>query len=295
MRWCLFDFRANWSGTGESSYRIDVGENARKLETDPAFQNLPSIKFATNLGSIQIGPIDVSHEFDNGAIRRRWELVETAIGPCILKGHLDEFVSAKTLRIQLTLVNPQPADHPGGNWDLGNGGSVMVPYFNVYVDFDYRDGGGTMRVSPEIGSAWTTATREIALQQFSSGGENRMSSNQIDRYRNIPTENRGYTLLTDDRTATGTRSTPIVLLESSSRTVGVAVPRFWEGRSDRTRPRAAVQAHVQHRQFQFKIIQRKFADIQQDQMLGQHTDEILRGVLKKSDAEIAKLRTDGAV
>lgn len=29
--------------------------------------------------------------------------------------------------------------------------------------------------------------------------------------------------------------------------------------------------------------------------LGQHTDEILRGVLKKSDAEIAKLKDDGAV
>jgi crotonobetainyl-CoA:carnitine CoA-transferase CaiB-like acyl-CoA transferase len=29
--------------------------------------------------------------------------------------------------------------------------------------------------------------------------------------------------------------------------------------------------------------------------LGQHTDEILRGVLKKSDAEIAKLKADGVV
>ena len=30
-------------------------------------------------------------------------------------------------------------------------------------------------------------------------------------------------------------------------------------------------------------------------VLGQHTDEILRGVLKKSDAEIAKLKVDGIV
>ncbi len=30
-------------------------------------------------------------------------------------------------------------------------------------------------------------------------------------------------------------------------------------------------------------------------VLGQHTDEILRGVLKKNDAEIAKLRTDGVI
>ena len=29
--------------------------------------------------------------------------------------------------------------------------------------------------------------------------------------------------------------------------------------------------------------------------LGQHTDEILRGMLKKSDAEIAKLKADGVV
>ena len=29
--------------------------------------------------------------------------------------------------------------------------------------------------------------------------------------------------------------------------------------------------------------------------LGQHTDEILRGLLKKTDAEIAKLKADGTV
>ena len=30
-------------------------------------------------------------------------------------------------------------------------------------------------------------------------------------------------------------------------------------------------------------------------VLGQHTDEILRGVLKKNDAEITKLKEDGVV
>jgi crotonobetainyl-CoA:carnitine CoA-transferase CaiB-like acyl-CoA transferase len=30
-------------------------------------------------------------------------------------------------------------------------------------------------------------------------------------------------------------------------------------------------------------------------VLGQHTEEILRGLLKKTDAEIAKLKADGTV
>ena len=44
----------------------------------------------------------------------------------------------------------------------------------------------------------------------------------------------------------------------------------------------------------------RYADVEQapvasPPVLGQHTDEILRQSLKKSDAEIAKLKSDGVV
>jgi hypothetical protein len=137
------------------------------------------------------------------------------------------FAGSATVRFGLTLRNPRKADHPGGLWDLGNGGSVYVRDASFIVALPVGDGPATVRCSPEPGEVFETA-EALELYQDSSGGANWKSSNHLSRHRVVPNSFCGYRLRLDSRERMGRRATPAVVLQRGPQTIALAMPYFWQ-------------------------------------------------------------------
>jgi hypothetical protein len=138
------------------------------------------------------------------------------------------FAGSSTVRLELTLHNPARAEHPGGLWDLGSGGSIDLGRVTL-----------TLALPPEIGevSAWCSIERGQAARRFegrfqldqdSSGGANWNSPNHINRDRRIPLTFRGYRLRHGESEESGLRATPAAAVEGEGRTLALAMGQFWE-------------------------------------------------------------------
>jgi len=130
--------------------------------------------------------------------------------------------------LALTIRNPNPAQHPGGNWDLGNPGSLLIQDLSVQLVLSSDTTVEKLLVRETLSGTVKQANQSIELFQASSGGENWNSSNHIDRNRNVPMPFRGYRLRVDDNESTANRATPYVALESGGATLAVARTRFWQ-------------------------------------------------------------------
>jgi hypothetical protein len=138
------------------------------------------------------------------------------------------FAGLPTVRVALTLRNPRRAAHPGGLWDLGDEGSVLVKDVAVQLRMGEGSEAVIVRCSAEIGSPVQTVDAPVELYQDSSGGPNWRSSNHINRDRVVPVAFAGYRLRTAGGETSGQRATPIVAVQSGSRSLAVAVPEFWQ-------------------------------------------------------------------
>ncbi len=239
VRWCLFDFLATWDGTfsGEaqssepsaaSGYRIETTEepvsNPRSIDRVPPGPFRLSFQCESRSGT---AVIKFGDEFENGPVRRRLAIVPTTANRCEVFGHVDLLAPFSTMRVQLTIRNPMPAEHPGGNWDLGMGGRIEFDRLHFSIPTPLANGRGTVLLSRERGRVVETSTFPFVLEQFSSGGERWYSSNHLDRSRNVPMRRRGY-VIQGALQAEGLRSTPIVIVENAESCIGIAMERFWE-------------------------------------------------------------------
>jgi hypothetical protein len=134
-------------------------------------------------------------------------------------GHID---------MALRLCNPNPAGHRGGNWDLGNKGSIYIDDLTLKLFLQSSDCCKKLLIRESPSSPVKQASHSIELFQASSGGVNWNCSNHYDRTRMIPMPFRGYRLHVDENESVGERSTPFVAIESDETTLGVAHKRFWQ-------------------------------------------------------------------
>jgi hypothetical protein len=137
------------------------------------------------------------------------------------------FAGSPTLRVSITLRNPQRARHPAGRWDLGDEGSVLVRDVALTVE-----GGGTAAgsviYSAELDAPMTAVHGPFELYQDSSGGAAWQSANHLSRDRRVDLAFSGYRVRTGAGESGGARATPIVVAGAGGRTVAVAVPEFWQ-------------------------------------------------------------------
>jgi hypothetical protein len=138
------------------------------------------------------------------------------------------FAGLATARVLLTLINPDRAAHPGGFWDLGDPGSILIKDASLSFGLNEAGGSSELYMSPEIGAPWAKYDVPFELYQDSSGGENWQSSNHINRERKVPTSFRGYRLKAGDRAQAGRRATPIVALSRGTAGVALTMPAFWQ-------------------------------------------------------------------
>jgi hypothetical protein len=152
----------------------------------------------------------------------------TPLDRLMVFGHADFFAESPVARVQLTLRNTQPAAHPGGNWDLGNPGSLYLRDVTVTVGLPPTAGAAVVRCSPERGQPFAEYHGPVGVHQESSGGENWKHHTHLNRERVVPHRFRGYRLTSPPGTTDGLRATPIVTADRGDRLVGVTMPHFWE-------------------------------------------------------------------
>ena len=139
------------------------------------------------------------------------------------------FANSGLLRVDLTLLNPCKAMHPGGLWDLGDSGSFFFREFGLRADLD----------EPYLELDWTDqATRplrdaglvEVEIYQESSGGEQWQCRTHVNRSSQVPLRFPGYRARTmgPEREIGGLRATPVVSAAGANWRLGAAVPGFWQ-------------------------------------------------------------------
>ncbi len=137
------------------------------------------------------------------------------------------FAQSPTARIAIRLRNPQAARHPGGFWDLGDEGSVLIKDATLHVA-PVGEGVPTVACSPEPGMPMMPAAAPFELYQDSSGGDNWRSTVHINRERRVPTTFRGYRVRSGGREDTGPRATPIVTVTRGEVETSAAIEHFWQ-------------------------------------------------------------------
>ena len=264
LRWCLVEFSATSDGAGE--YRIEVvdSEIAALTEVEVCLPNRTLSSEGIQCGALKISsaapttsaflsvrngalsPVELTVTIavdrkparslsncrttllESGPIRTRLGFTSPHLDGLQLFGHIDFFASTPVARMQLTVRNPQPAGHPGGNWDLGNSGSIDIRSLTVSIRLPAADGQAAIRCSPEPGQSLQESSGLVELYQDSSGGENWKHHNHLNRNRVVPHQFRGYRLKTSDGVREGLRATPIVQVERSGQSIAAGMTHFWE-------------------------------------------------------------------
>lgn len=138
------------------------------------------------------------------------------------------FANLHAVRGELCVRNSRRALHPGGLWDLGDAGSILITDLSLVATLPASEAAGGIHFSLETSSDWRSCKAGFSLEQESSGGENWRSSNHLSRNRVVPLRFRGYRFRADDQSGEGLRATPVVVLERGAAQVAIGVRQFWQ-------------------------------------------------------------------
>jgi hypothetical protein len=148
--------------------------------------------------------------------------------PLQLTARVHFFAGSATVRVALTIRNPQPAGHPGGCWTLGGRGSVLLRDVSLRLALAGATTGASVRCSTEPGAAYADRDAPFELYQDSSGGDNWRSTNHQNREGTVTLRFRGYRVRESTAERSGDRATPIVTQSRGGAEIGVAMPQFWQ-------------------------------------------------------------------
>jgi hypothetical protein len=137
------------------------------------------------------------------------------------------FANSGVVRYHWTIRNPKKADHPGGLWDLGNGGSIYLKQASSGWSWVGRSS-SELRASAELEGVWESTDQPITIHQESSGGENWRSRNHLNCKREVPLRYKGYRWLNGTVERDGIRATPIIETRGGSGSLAVCLPYFWQ-------------------------------------------------------------------
>ncbi len=168
---------------------------------------------------------------DHGPLRSSVRIDGTVRGPRVrldLVARLHFYAASRVVRLLLTVRNPRAAAHPGGFWELGDPGSVLLKEVAVVLASSWSSPAQRVFWSVAPGEPVRAAERRVEVYQESSGGENWKSRNHVNRNGAVPNRFRGYWADIDGDVTGGLRATPIVMIEGGGGTVGAMFPAFWQ-------------------------------------------------------------------
>lgn len=215
-------FRSVEGGVGDTGLKGDIGLKVRVRGPWGEYQGSGSeLGLETRQGRLCIDFASRT-TFSVGGLESPIELSIT--GALWLDGRVD---------LSVCICNTNVAEHPGGNWDLGAGGSIQIEDLSLELKpLDLGGAGGAklekLVVCEEVGGELRVAKESLSLFQASSGGKNWKSRTHMVADGTIPLRFSGYELRLDKLEVRGSRATPYVGLRYGEATLAVAVRRFWE-------------------------------------------------------------------
>ena len=154
---------------------------------------------------------------------------------------LQFFAGLGTVAVDVEVTNPRAARHPGGAWDLGDPGSVLIRALSIDLHPNaqsprvgdpavHADAGDAADIwgSLDHGDHMEPAGQRFAVYQDSSGGSHWQHVNHVNRENRVPTVFRGFRAERAGRSIEGLRATPIASIGGGSSRVSVVLPRFWQ-------------------------------------------------------------------
>ena len=129
--------------------------------------------------------------------------------------------------LEVTLLNPDAAKHPGGLWDLGDPGSRFFKELGLELIVGGNDS-RSVKYCAEPGDK-IKESESILIYQDSSGGENWKSRNHVNHLGRVPLSFRGYrTYQGEELIDEGLRATPIVSMTNGKIGITGTVRNFWQ-------------------------------------------------------------------
>ncbi|MDD2898180.1 MAG: hypothetical protein PHI31_05650 [Desulfuromonadaceae bacterium] len=141
------------------------------------------------------------------------------------------FANSAHVQVELTLINPRAATHPGGLWDLGDSGSLLFKELSLQLHLAGPSGKGRIHCShePGLSSLQFTQASGMRIYQESSGGTNWNSPVHRTRDGDVHLRYSGYEITADGtRSAAGKRATPLVWCGDGETGVAAVMPYFWQ-------------------------------------------------------------------
>jgi len=161
-------------------------------------------------------------------IRIDGALVDAARRPWLdVALRLHFFAGLGTAKVELSITNPRAAKHPGGAWDLGDPGSVLIRDLSIQL-MPSRTRPGDVWGSIDGTDHMEPAGERFAVHQESSGGQRWQHPTHLTRERRVAARFRGFRAERGGREVEGLRATPITSIGGGDTRVSVALPRFWQ-------------------------------------------------------------------
>lgn len=130
-----------------------------------------------------------------------------------------------TSLVDVAVHNPRAAQHPGGIWELGDAGSVVLRELRFRVPVRGAD---RTAFSLEPSAPLADAPRgDVRVFQGGSGGENWQSPVHRAADGSVPVPLRGYRVHVGDVERTGLRATPRIALHDGTGGISVSLHPFW--------------------------------------------------------------------
>lgn len=166
------------------------------------------------------GPLRACVRAEGDVRGRGWRLA--------LVARLHFFAASPVVRLLLTIRNPRRAAHPGGYWELGDAGSVLLKEASLILRAPGGAPPAAIRCSLEAGEPLEAWARSVHVHQESSGGKMWDSPNHVNRDGRVALRFRGYRAALDAGRREGLRASPVVLIDRGGVALGAAFPRFWQ-------------------------------------------------------------------
>ncbi len=167
---------------------------------------------------------------DRGPVRAE-VLVEAVFpadrgGPLTVIARVELFAGLPHARVDLTIRNPRRAQHPRGEWSLGDAGSMALR--SALLTVEPHETIRRVSCAPAVGALVERVQLPFALHQESSGGERWNGPIHRNRDGRVPLRYPGYRMTSGGEERAGRRASPIVIIETAHDHLALAVPDFWE-------------------------------------------------------------------
>lgn len=200
--------------------RLDAANSHVSLEDDAGRQYEHIIERA----EIETGGVLRTTLKINGQIR----LPDSAACFANFIARIHFYAQSAACRIDYTIHNPNAAQHLNGLWDLGDPGSIYFNDLSLHVAALTQHAENTWNDDVFLASP-RSATEAVSIYQDSSGGENWMSRNHVNRFGKVAHRFQGYRVTQNDAIiATGKRANPVVAIQQNGFRIEGAIRDFWQ-------------------------------------------------------------------